>query len=134
MVRFTVIGQPRPKGSMKAFVPKGWDRAVLTSSNPSVKEWEQTIRLVAQEFSEAFTTGPVRVGLRFALPRPKSLSTKSSRLHTKRPDIDKLSRAVLDALTNVLWADDSQVFSLTARKVYALPSQPPKVDITITSL
>ena len=131
LTRFTVTGVAKPKGSMKAFIPKGWNRPVLTSTNASVKTWEQTIRNVAQDFTEAYTTGPVRVRLRFSLPRPKSLSRQASRSHTKRPDVDKLARAAREALTGILWKDDSQVHSLVASKQYAAPDQPPHLVITI---
>ena len=33
-----------------------------------------------------------------------------------RPDIDKLARAVLDALTGIVWVDDDQVVELVCRK------------------
>ena len=130
-VKFTVAGAPKPKGSMKAFIPKGWNRPVLTSTNASVKTWEQTIRNVAQDNSDAFTTDPVRVRLRFALPRPKSLSRQANPSHTKRPDVDKLARAALDALTGILWNDDSQVVLLTASKTYAAVDEPPHLTVTV---
>lgn len=115
---------------MRAFIPKGWNRPVLTSTSSSVKTWEQTIRNVAQDYATAYTTGPVRVRLRFALPRPVSLSRRVSS-HTKRPDVDKLARAALDALTGVLFKDDSQVTRLTASKEYAAMDEPPHVTITL---
>ena len=131
IVSFTVSGAAKPKGSMRAFVPKGWTRPVLTSSSTSVKAWEQTIRAVAQGYAESYTTGAVRVRLCFALPRPQRLSRQASRLHTKRPDVDKLARAALDALTGVLWKDDSQVCSLIALKAYARPDEAPHVVIQV---
>jgi len=117
---------------MRAFIPKGWKRPVLTSTTASVKEWEQTIRSVAQDYADTYTTGPVRVRLRFALPRPQRLSRQASRTHTKRPDVDKLCRAALDALTGVLWKDDSQVYALTALKAYAKQDHAPHVVVTVS--
>ena len=134
ILRFTVTGAPKPKGSMKAFVPKGWTRPVLTTSSAGLKAWEQTIRSIAQAHVSAYTTDPVRVRLRFALPRPKSLSRRASHLpHTKRPDVDKLARAALDALTGVIFKDDSQVYALHAVKHYAYEDQPPHVIISIST-
>ena len=119
---------------MRAFVPKGWNRPVLTTSNAGLKAWEQTIRSVAQAHVSAYTTDPVRVRLRFALPRPKSLSRRAScQPHTKRPDVDKLARAALDALTGVVFKDDSQVYALHASKRYAREDEPPHVTISISS-
>ena len=39
----------------------------------------------------------------------------------RRPDLDKLQRAVLDALTGVLFSDDGQVVQLAAVKQYGQP-------------
>jgi len=116
---------------MRAFVPKGWTRPIVTSTSTSVKDWEQTIGHVAQKFSGSYTTGPVRVRLHFVLARPKSLSSRASRAHCKRPDLDKLCRAALDALTGVLWKDDSQVYALSALKTYAKAGEPPRVIVTV---
>lgn len=132
-ISFTVSGQAKPKGSMRAFMPKGARYPILTSSNASLKDWEQIVRHVAQDYSDAYTTGPVRVRLRFNLPRPKSLSARVSRPHTKRPDVDKLARAVLDALTGVLFKDDSQVYCLMATKMYTNVDEPPNVRITVNT-
>lgn len=60
--------------------------------------------------------GPVSVRLDFVMPRPKSAPRRFTPPAVKRPDIDKLSRAVLDALTGICWHDDSQVIALTATK------------------
>jgi len=46
-----------------------------------------------------------------------------------RPDLDNLVKTVLDAANGCLFFDDSQVFSLTARKVYA---ETGKIEITLT--
>ena len=48
--------------------------------------------------------------------------------HDKRPDVDKLARAVLDAITESgTLRDDCQVVALSARKRYG----PPGVAITL---
>jgi hypothetical protein len=39
------------------------------------------------------------------------------------PDVDKLLRAALDALTGVVWKDDSQVTDVIGRKRYAVPDE-----------
>ena len=61
----------------------------------------------------------------FYLPRPKSHFTKRGvRLSAPwwpvtKPDLDKLTRALLDALTDAgIWRDDSQAVELHAEKIY----------------
>ena len=51
------------------------------------------------------------------------------KLHTSVPDLDKLIRSVLDALTGVLYNDDKQVVSVHAGKEY---DSRDRVDITVT--
>jgi len=119
-VRFWVTGTPLPKGNMRAFVIKG--RAVVTYTNPSVKDWQPRIATEAQAVrgEEPPWGEDEAVGLLidFYLPRPKSLPKKYTQ-HVSRPDMDKLVRAVFDALTDIFFEDDSQVNHLVVSKHYA---------------
>jgi crossover junction endodeoxyribonuclease RusA len=73
--------------------------------------------------------GPVAVRLAFHFPRPKghfgsgrnSSNVKESapRRHITTPDLDKLQRAINDAMTGIVWKDDSQVWKVEACKVYS---------------
>ena len=47
---------------------------------------------------------------------------------TVKPDVDKLSRSVLDALTGIVWVDDAQVVDKTVRKRYA---ETDRMEVTI---
>lgn len=134
---FTVYGVAQPKGSARAFVPKGWTRAVVTSANPKNKGWQQ---LVAEAASHALSqsawrldVGPIRLTVAFYLPRPKSIP-KLVVHHLKKPDLDKLTRSVKDALTRVVWNDDAQVVALDAVKWYAESGTNPRVEIVVSSV
>lgn len=133
---FTVFGIAQPQGSAKAFMPKGARFPTVTSDNPQLKGWRQ---LVAQSASAALDgagmllDGPIRIVAAFYLPRPKSLGMKS-RAHLTRPDVDKLARAIGDALTGVLWRDDSQVVQLKVTKAYAGVGESPRAVIAVTPL
>ena len=50
------------------------------------------------------------------------------------PDLDKLVRAVGDALTRLAWRDDSQIVAWHAYKHYATPEHPVGARITIQEL
>jgi len=137
-IQFTVHGTPQPKGSAKAFMPKGWTRPIITSDNKSLKAWEQTIRAELQRvMSEtdgdvltAIFLAPVSVTLIFHLPRPQSLPRRVIE-PTKKPDLDKLARAAIDALNGVLFKDDAQVVAIGTRKRYAETA--PRVDVIVES-
>jgi crossover junction endodeoxyribonuclease RusA len=134
---FTVYGEAQPQGSAKAFVPKGWKRPIITSDNPDLKSWRQ---LVAEAANRALAQLPatdrdyllegVRLTIAFYLPRPKSLPKRVT-AHTKKPDIDKLVRAVADALTSIVFRDDSQVCELVTAKHYAAAGDIPRVEIRV---
>jgi crossover junction endodeoxyribonuclease RusA len=131
VVTFRVIGKAEPKGSIKAFIPKGWTRPVLTSTNAKVKGWQQLVAEQAQTVAgDGLFVGPVALGVAFQLPRPQSLP-KRVQHHTKKPDLDKLARALKDALKGVLYNDDAQVVVLYARKVYAPVGAAPSAVVTI---
>ncbi len=69
--------------------------------------------------SWATANGPVEVTINFFLVRPAS--APKSRLRTdRRPDLDKLVRSTLDAITTAeVYAGDGRVVRLTASKNYA---------------
>lgn len=128
-IEFFVPGTPRPQGSKRAFV-RGNRAMMVESAGQPLKDWRAAVRLEAgyamddQDPSDPFA-GPVEIKLAFRFVRPKShllrdgsLAKGRSEHHTIRPDIDKLVRAVLDAMTGVVWLDDSQVVAITASKGY----------------
>ena len=117
-IRFFVAGTPVPKGSLRAFIPKGWTRPVLTStSGQPLKAWQSSVTYTAMQNGLKATSGAVRLDIGFVMQRPKSMPKRVTQ-HIKKPDIDKLARSVLDALTGAAYQDDSQVVSLTCRKHY----------------
>lgn len=153
IAEFTVVGTPVPQGSMRSFERAG--RTFTKSSNAGpLEKWRGDIRnactrlwhgrdLMVPELSSA----PIQIRLVFRQERPKGhyLPANSKRpepvLREGMPtwwpggkDLDKLARAVLDALTNVLYQDDSQVVSLGAVKRFAEPGEQPGVDVRVVAL
>lgn len=119
-----VRGLPIAKGSAKAFYVPALKRAVVTQSNKAKQTpWVSAIReAVFEECGRDVTPvgGVVVINrMEFFFPRPKShyrtgkhasdMKADAPNYHTSKPDVDKLERCVLDALTGVLWKDDSQV-------------------------
>jgi Holliday junction resolvase RusA-like endonuclease len=119
---FAAYGVAVPKGSTRAFVPKGWTRPIVTAANAKTKSWQQTITSAALEArgaGEPPLEGPARVRVWFFLPRPKS-APKKIRWPAKLPDLDKLLRAVFDGIVcGGLLRDDAQVVDEHATKYFA---------------
>lgn len=128
-----VPGRPAPQGS-KRHIGHG----VLLESSKEVGPWRERIALVAHDAMAAHRqmggdsfTAAVDINLIFVMPRPKSTSKTAPLTHTKRPDLDKLVRAVFDALKDVVWNDDSQVNVLMAKKRLAGIDESPGVHISV---
>ena len=129
-----VSGVPQPQGSARAFV-RG-RRAIVTSDNPQLHSWRDLVRYAAGV--EARRVGwqviappqPVLVALTFRLPRPKSVP-KSRIRPTSRPDLDKLVRGILDALSGIAYHDDNQVCLVTATKEWPGPGEAPGVRVSV---
>lgn len=125
-IAFTVYGTPVPQGSLKAFTPKGWNRSILTSDNKKLKPWRQEVAGQAlhavESAGESITRDPIGISVRFYFARPTSTSKKV--LHkTTKPDIDKLLRGILDALTGIVFADDAQAVSESCVKLFGTPER-----------
>jgi Holliday junction resolvase RusA-like endonuclease len=124
-LRFTVYATPQPQGSIRAFVPKGWKRPVLTSDNPKLKSFRQECAKAAIAalrdqgvFGDepiAPKGAPVRFFARFLFRKPESL-TKRVTEKTTKPDLSKLLRAAEDALTGIVWKDDAQIIEARVLK------------------
>ena len=138
-VQFFVQGIPVGKGSMKAFVPPGRKYPVVVHDSSRSKPWATLISQTATDLAAATILGPVALTLAFKMPRPdyhygtgsnsQCLKANAPHWHTKKPDLDKLTRLVCDSLTGILWQDDNQVTSISASKEYA---DDHKTGVTIT--
>lgn len=128
---FFVHGTPVPQGSLSSFVSKTTG-AVISPQKKKLIAWRTEIAKVA--YSTMLRSGiriiqkdtPVFVSMNFVLQRPKSHYKMKSipDWPTARPDIDKLARAVLDAISGTVkgfggvMVDDSMVVKLGASKRY----------------
>jgi Holliday junction resolvase RusA-like endonuclease len=126
-IRFTVYGTPQPQGSSRAFVPKGWTRAIITSDNKKLKPWRQEIAGVALNAMRESKIGllegvPIAILAEFFFDKPKS-AKKSVLNKITKPDLDKLLRGLLDSLTGIIFKDDSQVVLCNIRKTFGSPSR-----------
>ena len=124
---FEVPGEPQPQGSAKAFKHRHTGRVMVTSDNARLRPWRDAVCWHARQalLGGAPLVGPVMVRIEFRFARPRGhfgkrgLRPAAPREHVVRPDIDKLVRAFLDALSEAgVWRDDSQVVETSARKLY----------------
>lgn len=130
-VSFFVEGVPRPQGRKSAITRHG-RTVVVESGRALLRPWREAIAGAASRACPEPLAGPVRVELVFAMPRPlahfvagdraRPLRDAAPTHHSTRPDLDKLTRAVLDALSGTAIADDGLVAHLEALKVFGDPA------------
>jgi len=141
-VRFTVVGDAKPGGSKKAFAHPQTGRIVVVEDSKN-KPWKLAVARAAVKalgLSElpVFQEGALAVEFTFFRARPRSHLRVNGAVRdgmpdfpTTRPDVLKLARAVEDALTGVLWHDDSQIVDETLRKCWG---EPPRVEVVVWRL
>lgn len=125
-----VRGLPAPQGSKRGIVNRYTQRVAMVESSKRVKPWRADIR-------EAVSTemggrpphqGALSMSITFVFPRPKGhygtgrnasiLKESAPKHHIGKPDLDKLCRAALDAMSGIVYADDAQIVQLHLSKRY----------------
>jgi Holliday junction resolvase RusA-like endonuclease len=111
---FTVLGQPATKGSTVSF--QGKNGIVTRHDCKNLAAWTQAVGWAARaaRVPMAPAGAAVSISAAFSFIPPK----RKRHWPTVRPDVDKLARALLDALTGVAYADDAQVVNLWVSKTY----------------
>lgn len=139
-----VPGLPMPQGSKRAMRHRSSGKLILLDDNPGLKAWRSGIVGAWRRSGLPMVEGPAEVDLEFVMPRPAGHWGTGSRAGVLRPsapawpavkpDLDKLTRAVLDALTMAgAVEDDARVVSMSVVKTYQrTPQQDPGVEVRVT--
>jgi Holliday junction resolvase RusA-like endonuclease len=114
------LSKALPQGSKTAFVVKG--KAVMTEAEKGLvverkklSKWI-TEQLVDTDWIPPAKSKPVIIQAAFSFERPKTVKREH---HTVKPNVDKLTRYLLNAITQSgLIDDDAQVVAITAMKEY----------------
>ena len=110
VLRFTVPGDPRPKGR-----PRLSNGFVHTP--PETRRAENTVKLAAKLAKARPLHGPLSVELRFF------------RATKRRCDWDNLAKLVCDALNGIAWRDDDQIAHALVVKGYDAAN--PRTEVTV---
>ena len=141
-IQFFVLGIPRPGGSKKGIYNARLKRVLIIKAGGQNEEnWRQAVSAAALQ---AMGDRPpiacaVRCDITFVMPRPKGhyrtgkhadeLRENAPTEHINRPDRGKLLRSTEDAMTGIVWRDDSQVCDGRLQKLYG---ERPGAAITVT--
>lgn len=122
-IAFTIEGPPVAKARPRVSFRHGRAWAYTPSRTA---DYEERVREAALDAFKRPLLGPLVADVTLGMPIPASwsrlkraLAAQGDIAPTGRPDLDNLSKGILDALNGIAYKDDSQVVRLTAEKVYA---------------
>lgn len=135
----TVYGIAQPAGSKTSYIHPHTKQIVVTDANPRARTWKQHVAQAAgAEYDGELMQGPVILEVTFFQPRPKGhygtgrnegvVKDSAPEYPAIKPDTTKLVRGTEDAMTGVVYRDDSQVVDLIAKKRYGAPA---RCEITV---
>jgi len=140
-LQFKVYGMPVAQGSKK--VIRGH---LIEMADARLRSWRQEVAAAAHNEMKGASPyiEPVSLRLVFWLPRPRGhygtgrnkdkLKPSAPGFPGVHPDLDKLCRSVLDAMSHIAFVDDRQVVMLTASKLYAEGEWRPGLQAGMTVL
>jgi crossover junction endodeoxyribonuclease RusA len=142
VIEFFVPGLPQPQGSKSSFAIRNKSGAMVgvntTESNKKTRPWRADVKAYAQEAmgGTSLLLGPVCVYYDFVIYRPTSLPKRTPvptplDLAVKKPDWEKLARAVGDALSGTVYVDDNQVVGGHVTKRVAELGESPGVHVRV---
>ncbi len=134
-VTFRVEGMtPAPQGS-KSHVGNG----VMVESCKRVRPWRLLVAEAAVRAGVPLLRGPVSMSAVFLFARPMghfrkdgSLKPSAPKHHAVKPDGSKLIRSTEDALSKLLFEDDSRIVCGSWYKRYCVEGERPGAVITVT--
>ncbi len=150
-LEFWTPGQPRGAGSKHGLPLKRngvftGKVAMIDSSGEAGKLWTSSIVGAAFEAAQKQNwvpvDGPVILRVEFVMQRPQKhyhtnrktrlceLRSDAPAVHGSKPDMDKLERRLCDALTNIVWRDDSLICEKHSYKMYG---EQPGCRVTVTT-
>lgn len=134
-LQFRAQGLPVPVGSFIPMKRKDGSLYVLRQNSAAAKKWKRAVLAAAMDaialnnWPKQSESANYTISLSFLLPKPKSVKRAQP---TVKPDIDKLCRGTLDALTQAgAIDDDARVCQLIACKTYASVGEQPGAHIAI---
>lgn len=119
-ITFSIPGNPVPQPRTKVCVRNNKPHGYVEKKHP-IHAYRQAVALAARAAGVRQATGPVSIIIDAVFARPKSHMNKSG-VKPKapalpRPDVDNISKGVLDALKSVM-GDDSNVGRLLVEKTW----------------
>lgn len=126
-IQFVVEGEVKGKMRPKATAFGGHARVYTPSAQIKNENWikMEYLRAAEKEHFNGFGDKPVRIHITTHIAIPKSFSKKKReqalalRLRPiVKPDLDNITKTILDALNGIAFDDDKQIVHIEAQKFY----------------
>ena len=135
-IELWVPGVPVPQGNLSA----SRTGRLYHTNNDSLEPWRHSIGWRARQAmreakSDVLQDVPIALSMWFVLYRPKSTAkTRATPWAIKKPDLDKLARAVGDSLTGPVYLDDSQIVEIHCyKRISDGDDDPCGVEVIVTT-
>jgi len=133
MIKFTIYGNPVPKGRPKFTVRGGYAMAYTSKKTRNAM---QDMRMQSIPFKpDKPLEGAIILTVTIYRSIPKSFSKKKIEMAENgilrpitRPDVSNYLKGIEDAFNKIMWNDDSQIVRIIAGKYY---SNRPRIEIEI---
>lgn len=152
--RVVVYGKPQQRGSKNPVVVRRKGGEIVTGkngqpiintkdANPESTEWMRQVKQAAGEQFAGYAPvhGAIILSAAFYFERPKShygtgrnegvVKDSSPKHHIQSPDLSKLTRAIEDALTGVIYFDDKQIIGYDNEHRKHWTESMARVEITV---
>jgi Holliday junction resolvase RusA-like endonuclease len=124
--KFIIEGTPHGQGRPRA-CKRGKHAGVYEAAEDAQYKRNVAAQIVARPPPYVGPKIPVFLEVTFYMPRPQEHFSAKGPVKenfvnlrpTVKPDLDNMLKAVKDAMTGIVWHDDSQVVSETVSKFYA---------------
>jgi len=137
IIEFHIPGEPKPHPRPRAFVRSGHASIYTPKSAQDRKYNIQQFALDAMKAAghEMPMDGLVSLEIEFVFPRPKNKIWKTKLMPRERlaqgPDLDNLSKSVMDAMNQIVYMDDRQVAVLIVSKWMAAGDESAGIRIRV---
>ncbi|KMY60124.1 hypothetical protein AA906_07035 [Geobacillus stearothermophilus] len=136
MIKFIVYGEPVAQGRPRATTVNGRVRMYDPKKSRDFKHY---LKLAASKHRpEQLIEGPISLEVKVYKPILKSFSKKKKAAAEagqlrpiSKPDVSNYLKLIEDALTGVIWKDDSQIIDCSISKYY---SETPRTEIQIKEM
>jgi crossover junction endodeoxyribonuclease RusA len=126
VIEFVVEGPAATKGSTRIAVIRARGRRSrlgVVADCRRLAPWSAAVAWTARAAGVVPVPKPggVKILAAFLFARPAGSRARAAvrPIHTVKPDVDTLTRALLDALTGIAYVDDAQVVAIETAKQYA---------------